>query len=67
MDGAPCIRRLRIPVAPVVGMAAQGMTMRDILAASSFNSRRHSTAHLPPPPAATTSNGIAGKTPRGMR
>jgi uncharacterized protein (DUF433 family) len=31
MDGVPCIRNLRIPVAVVVGMVADGMTERDIL------------------------------------
>jgi uncharacterized protein (DUF433 family) len=33
MGGVPCIRRLRIPVATVVGMVADGMTVEDILAA----------------------------------
>jgi uncharacterized protein (DUF433 family) len=33
MDGVPCIRGLRIPVATVVGMVADGMTTTDILAA----------------------------------
>jgi uncharacterized protein (DUF433 family) len=31
MGGVPCIRRLRIPVATVVGMVADGMTEREIL------------------------------------
>jgi uncharacterized protein (DUF433 family) len=31
MGGVPCIRRLRIPVATVVGMVADGMTKREIL------------------------------------
>lgn len=31
MDGVPCIRRLRIPVATVVGMVADGMTEDEIL------------------------------------
>jgi len=31
MGGAPCIRGLRIPVATVVGMVADGMTDDDIL------------------------------------
>ena len=31
MGGVPCIRGLRIPVATVVGMVADGMTERDIL------------------------------------
>ena len=30
MDGVPCIRRLRIPVATVVGMVADGMTAAEI-------------------------------------
>jgi uncharacterized protein (DUF433 family) len=34
MGGAPCIRGLRIPVATVVGMVADGMTTDEILAAS---------------------------------
>jgi uncharacterized protein (DUF433 family) len=33
MGGVPCIRRLRIPVATVVGMVADGMTEAEILAA----------------------------------
>ena len=32
MDGIPCIRGLRIPVATVVGMVAEGMTEKEILA-----------------------------------
>jgi uncharacterized protein (DUF433 family) len=31
LGGAPCIRGLRIPVATVVGMVADGMTMPEIL------------------------------------
>ena len=33
MDGVPCIRGLRIPVATVVGMIAEGMSHDEILAA----------------------------------
>jgi uncharacterized protein (DUF433 family) len=33
MDGVPCIRGLRIPVATVVGMIADGMTEAEILGA----------------------------------
>ena len=33
MGGVPCIRGLRIPVATVVGMVADGMTNDEILAA----------------------------------
>ena len=33
MGGAPCIRGLRIPVATVVGMLADGMTEAEILGA----------------------------------
>ncbi|MFH1118125.1 MAG: DUF433 domain-containing protein [Pseudomonadota bacterium] len=33
MSGAPCLRGLRIPVAAVVGMVADGMTAEEILAA----------------------------------
>jgi uncharacterized protein (DUF433 family) len=32
MGGVPCIRGVRIPVATVVGMVADGMTVNDILA-----------------------------------
>jgi uncharacterized protein (DUF433 family) len=32
MGGVPCIRSLRIPVATVVGMIADGMTEAEILA-----------------------------------
>lgn len=31
MGGVPCIRRLRIPVATIVGMLADGMTEEEIL------------------------------------
>jgi hypothetical protein len=31
MDGVPCIRGLRIPVATVVGMVAEGMTAAEIV------------------------------------
>jgi uncharacterized protein (DUF433 family) len=33
MGGVPCIRGLRIPVATVVGMVADGLSEREILAA----------------------------------
>jgi uncharacterized protein (DUF433 family) len=33
MDGVPCIRGLRIPVATVVAMVADGMTEKEILGA----------------------------------
>jgi uncharacterized protein (DUF433 family) len=33
MAGVPCIRGLRIPVATVVGMVAEGMSPQEILAA----------------------------------
>jgi uncharacterized protein (DUF433 family) len=33
MDGVPCIRGLRIPVATVVGMVAEGMSTEEILGA----------------------------------
>ena len=31
MSGVPCVRRLRIPVATVVGLVAQGMSEAQIL------------------------------------
>ncbi|MEW6265864.1 MAG: DUF433 domain-containing protein [Thermodesulfobacteriota bacterium] len=31
MGGVPCIRGLRIPVATVIGMVAEGMTEKEIL------------------------------------
>ena len=31
MGGVPCIRNLRIPVATVIGMVADGMTEQEIL------------------------------------
>ncbi|MBV8534247.1 MAG: DUF433 domain-containing protein, partial [Alphaproteobacteria bacterium] len=33
LGGTPCIRNLRIPVAAVVGMVAEGMAEPEILAA----------------------------------
>ena len=32
MGGVPCVRGLRIPVATVVGMVADGMTVEEIVA-----------------------------------
>jgi len=32
MDGVPCVRGLRIPVATIVGMVAEGMSNDEILA-----------------------------------
>ncbi|WP_448524489.1 DUF433 domain-containing protein [Parathermosynechococcus lividus] len=33
MEGIPCLRNLRIPVATIVGMVADGMTAAEILGA----------------------------------
>lgn len=33
MGGVPCVRGLRIPVATIVGMVAEGMALAEILAA----------------------------------
>lgn len=33
MGGVPCVRGLRVPVATVVGMVAEGMTTEEILEA----------------------------------
>ena len=33
MGGVPCVRALRIPIATVIGMIADGMTEEEILAA----------------------------------
>jgi uncharacterized protein (DUF433 family) len=33
MNGIPCVRNLRIPIATVVGMLADGMTDKEILEA----------------------------------
>jgi uncharacterized protein (DUF433 family) len=33
MGGTPCIRGLRVPVTTIVGMVADGMSRRDIVAA----------------------------------
>lgn len=33
MGGVPCVRGLRIPIATIVGMVAEGMTVDEILAA----------------------------------
>lgn len=33
MGGAPCIRGLRVPVATIVGMVAEGMAEAEIIAA----------------------------------
>lgn len=39
MGGVPCIRGLRMPVATVVGMVAEGMTAEEILAAYPYLER----------------------------
>ncbi|HVM04446.1 MAG TPA: DUF433 domain-containing protein [Acidimicrobiales bacterium] len=39
MGGVPCIRGLRIPVATVVGMVAEGMTADEILEAYPYLER----------------------------
>jgi uncharacterized protein (DUF433 family) len=39
MGGVPCIRGLRIPVATVVGMVAEGMTIAEILEAYPYLER----------------------------
>lgn len=36
MGGIPCIRGLRVPVATVVGMVAEGMTSEEILEAYAY-------------------------------
>lgn len=43
MDGVPCIRGLRIPVATVVGMIADGMPEEEILKA--FPDLEHEDIH----------------------
>lgn len=59
MGGVPCVRGLRIPVATVVGMLAQGMTnqqvlgeypdleQEDLLAALRFAAAAVDERHLP--------------------
>ena len=59
MGGVPCVRGLRIPVATVVGMLAQGMTnqqvlheypdleLEDLLAALRFAAAAVDERHLP--------------------
>ena len=39
MGGVPCIRGLRVPVATVVGMVAEGMTAEEILEAYPYLER----------------------------
>jgi uncharacterized protein (DUF433 family) len=39
MGGVPCIRGLRVPVATVVGMVAEGMTADEILEAYPYLER----------------------------
>jgi hypothetical protein len=39
LGGVPCIRRLRIPVATVVGMVAEGMSTAEILEATRTSSK----------------------------
>ncbi len=39
MGGVPCIRGLRVPVATVVGMVAEGMTTEEILEAYPYLER----------------------------
>ena len=43
MGGVPCIRGLRIPVATVIGMVAEGMSHEEIFNAyPDLDGRRHS-------------------------
>ena len=48
MGGVPCIRGLRIPVATVVGMVAEGMGEEDILSAYPDLERADIRETLPP-------------------
>jgi hypothetical protein len=43
MGGLPCIRGLRIPVATIVGMVAEGLTVEQILATTPTSRRGTST------------------------
>ena len=46
MGGAPCIRDLRVPVATVVAMVADGMTVDEILADLAYLEREDITEAL---------------------
>jgi len=52
IDGVPCIRRLRLPVAAVVGMIAESMTAGEVFDATRTSSsptcRKHSTTRPKP-------------------
>ena len=50
MGGVPCIRSLRIPVATVVGMVADGMADAEILAAYPDLQRKTSLKRCAMPP-----------------
>ena len=72
MGGVPCIRGLRIPVATVVAMLAEGMTAEDILAAYPISKRatsrmRRSTAPAQPGPAPTLEPVSTVEQPRDPR
>jgi uncharacterized protein (DUF433 family) len=46
LEGVPCIRGLRVPVATVVGMVADGMTADEILADLPYLEREDVTEAL---------------------
>lgn len=52
MGGVPCIRGLRVPVATIVGMVTDGMTVDEILAEYPYTERADVLAAMrysPPP------------------
>lgn len=61
MAGVPCIRALRIPVATVVGMVADGMTEPEILAAYPDLEHADLITGCRPPSTKTFSSGLEMK------
>jgi uncharacterized protein (DUF433 family) len=58
MGGVPCIRGLRIPIATVIGMIADGMTEEEILAAYPDLERKdiHEALRMRPTPCASANS-----------
>jgi len=70
MNGAPCLRGLRIPVATVVSMVAEDMSEEEILLAFpslEAGDIRAASESYPPPPSSTACRSATAAPPRSKR
>jgi hypothetical protein len=67
MGGVPCIRGLRIPVATVVGMVADGMTEQEILQAYPDLEASYGSFHFSRPDQPRGSGWNGGRPSRSAR